>query len=667
MEVLNAAGLVPVSVHKHSSDRKTKPKKLLPLMPPSLTKLSKPTALTSSLALLSAVVTGGSGAAGALTYEEALDQSMSAFTSGGGAFDLGGNIDSLVKFATENPPIVIGVTSVLAVPLVLSQILGQNKSYGVESARNAYAKLSEDGGALLLDIRPAKEIREVGSPDLRSLKKKAVAIEYRRDDKPGFLKKLSLKFKEPENTTLFILDKFDGSSELVAELVTVNGFKAAYAIKDGVEGPRGWIKSSLPWLQPKKALSIDFGELQDSIASVLGEGADGVSVSLVLAAVTGLGLLAYAEVETLLQVLGSVALIQLASKKLLFAEDRKQTIQQVDEFLTTKVAPGEFVDEIKLIGKALLPAPFEQKALPPATAEGNPSTEVPEATKVEAAAAPPPVNSVPNTEVKAESISGIQISNPQHLPLLQSLEQSSNTAPHARQKKNPKTLHEVLSSVGNLCAWLEFYMERKIKMPTRDVVSWTGTISGYSKSEVNARGPLSSSFDDSDFGYREDNSWTFHQIWFLNLISDQTIGRALIEFYCNCNAVEDAKRVHVELVEPCQNASNLLIEGLVSAGRNGELRMQRWFFTECLIQALFHIIDDQRDDKILFSEMPERTVVSANTLIFLNCQNGLLDEALQLFENTKWENSMISALELFSKEKHSTPMRPENYFRQISM
>ncbi|KAL3642517.1 Rhodanese-like domain-containing protein 4, chloroplastic [Castilleja foliolosa] len=32
---------------------------------------------------------------------------------------------------------------------------------------------------------------------------------------------------------------FDGNSELVAELVTSNGFKAAYAIKDGAEGPRG--------------------------------------------------------------------------------------------------------------------------------------------------------------------------------------------------------------------------------------------------------------------------------------------------------------------------------------------------------------------------------------------------------------------------------------------
>lgn len=39
--------------------------------------------------------------------------------------------------------------------------------------------------------------------------------------------------------------RFDGSSELVAELVTANGFKAAYAIKDGAEGPKGWMVVTL--------------------------------------------------------------------------------------------------------------------------------------------------------------------------------------------------------------------------------------------------------------------------------------------------------------------------------------------------------------------------------------------------------------------------------------
>lgn len=99
--------------------------------------------------------------------------------------------------------------------------------------------------------------------------------------------------------------RFDGNSELVAELVTVNGFKAAYAIKDGAEGPRGWMvflslsksiglmlitfvsnflsqlvhsltwigilqSSGLPWTPPRKGLSLDLGYLTESVTGAIG-------------------------------------------------------------------------------------------------------------------------------------------------------------------------------------------------------------------------------------------------------------------------------------------------------------------------------------------------------------------------------------------------------------
>lgn len=431
MEVLNAAGRTPVSVHKPTlfSDKRAEPRKLLSFPSNSPNKISQSAALDASppnltgilstglcggLVYLSTVLTGGPAAAS--TYEEALEQSMGLSTSGGSIVaDLGGLVDSVVKFGSENPGIIAGGVLFLAVPFVVAQFLNKPKPWGVDSARNAYSKLSEDGGAQLLDIRGVGELRQVGGPDLRSLKKKPVSLAYKGDDKQGFLKKLSLKFKEPENTTVFILDKFDGNSELVAELVTVNGFKSAFAIKDGAEGPRGWMKSGLPWLQPKKTLSVDFGDLKDAIDSALGEGSDALPVTLGLAAATGLGVLAFTEIETVLQVLGSAALIQFVTKKLLFAEDRKQTVQQVDEFLTTKVAPNELLDEIKMIGKSLLPAPVGEKALLPAPMEGSPATAAPASPevntemKVEAAAEPPPqINSVPKAEIKAESLPGIQ-------------------------------------------------------------------------------------------------------------------------------------------------------------------------------------------------------------------------------------------------------------------
>ncbi|CAJ2662968.1 unnamed protein product [Trifolium pratense] len=383
------------------------------------------------LATASVVNVNNGEFANALTYEEALGLSPSA--SSGGDIDVNGFVDSVIGFATENPLILAGGVAILAVPLILSQILKKPKPWGVESAKNAYVKLGADGNAQLLDIRGLAEIRQVGGPNVGGLKKKSVSIAYKGDDKPGFLKKISLKFKEPENTTLFILDKFDGNSELVAELVTLNGFKSAYAIKDGAEGPQGWLNSGLPWIEPKKALSLDFGSLTDTINEVIGE-SDGLAVTLGIAAATGIGALAFSEIETILQLVGSAALVQFASKKLLFAEDRKNTLKQVQEFLNTKVAPKELVDEIK----ALLPTSTNNKSLPTATenipelataggtvqkTEATPETvseikaeaAVEPVIKVEAAAEPEPkveaaaepapeINSVPKTEAEAKSI-----------------------------------------------------------------------------------------------------------------------------------------------------------------------------------------------------------------------------------------------------------------------
>ncbi|XP_027161691.1 rhodanese-like domain-containing protein 4, chloroplastic [Coffea eugenioides] len=430
MEALNAVGLTPLSV---LSERRTEPRKYLPFhaVPqiktcPTLANFRRdsakvagalPKTIGAGIVLLSSVL--GSGSAEALSYEEALQQSLGEFPSLDlDAFDVSGVIDSVTNFVAENPLVVGGGVAILAVPLLLSQVFGKSKPWGVESAKAAYAKLNDDASAQLLDIRPPVELRRVGSPDVRGLKKKPVAVAYKGDDKLGFLKKLSLKFKEPENTTLFILDKFNGNSELVAELVTANGFKAAYAIRDGAEGSRGWMSSGLPWTLPKK-FSLDLSNLTDTIGGTVGE-ADATSVILGIAAATGLGLLAFSEVETILQVLGSAALFQLIGQKFLFAEDRKKTLEKVDEFFTTKVAPKELVGDVKLIGKALLPLPVTSKALPAPT-EANPGTigstterveSVPGVSdapsKVEAVAEPTAeINSVPKAEVETDSLPGI--------------------------------------------------------------------------------------------------------------------------------------------------------------------------------------------------------------------------------------------------------------------
>jgi chitinase domain-containing protein 1 len=166
--------------------------------------------LSAALGLAHAGAGAGAALAAPLSYEEMLRLSSD---SGG---DVGGfalpelGLDGLVDFVNENPLVVAAGVAAIAVPLLLAQLLGgggSSKPYSVLSAKAAYQRLLEEPDAQLVDIRPLKDAREAGTPDLKEAKKKAAAVPYNGEDKNGFLKKLTLKFKDPENTTLIILDK----------------------------------------------------------------------------------------------------------------------------------------------------------------------------------------------------------------------------------------------------------------------------------------------------------------------------------------------------------------------------------------------------------------------------------------------------------------------------
>ncbi|GLT84741.1 hypothetical protein SLE2022_029570 [Rubroshorea leprosula] len=117
-----------------------------------------------------------------LCPEEALQQSTG---SSGSEVESSGVLDTVVGFVTESPVIVASGVAILVLPIVLSQVFGKSKPWGSESPKSAYAKLGEDAGAQLLDIRGPKEFREVGSPYVRGLGKKQVSIVYKSEDKPG--------------------------------------------------------------------------------------------------------------------------------------------------------------------------------------------------------------------------------------------------------------------------------------------------------------------------------------------------------------------------------------------------------------------------------------------------------------------------------------------------
>ncbi|XP_066334202.1 protein THYLAKOID RHODANESE-LIKE, chloroplastic-like [Miscanthus floridulus] len=146
----------------------------------------------------------GAALAAPLSYEEALRLSSDSGGNGAGFAlpDLDLNLDVLLDFVNENPLVVAAGVAAVALPLLLAQILGGgggSKPYAVVSARAAYQRLLEEPDAQLVDIRPLKDTREAGTPDLKEAKKKAAAVPYNGEDKNGFLKKLTLRFKDPEN------------------------------------------------------------------------------------------------------------------------------------------------------------------------------------------------------------------------------------------------------------------------------------------------------------------------------------------------------------------------------------------------------------------------------------------------------------------------------------
>ncbi|KAL5568318.1 hypothetical protein UlMin_024893 [Ulmus minor] len=125
---------------------------------------------------------------------------------------------------------------------------------------------------------------------------------------------------------------------------------------------------------------------------------------------------------------------------------------------------------------------------------------------------------------------------------------------------------------------------------------------------------------------------------------EHSIGSALIELYCDCDAIDCAKR----------NASNSLIAGLVSMGRIKDARMIFDRLNDkdpisCNLMIKGYAKNGQvEESKRLFEKMTQKTISSSNTMISVYSREGEIDKALNLFEETKgrrdhvtW-NSMMS-------------------------
>ena len=142
-----------------------------------------------------------------------------------------------------------------------------NSGYaGDIDSQGAFAALTGDDGAILVDVRTQAEWSFVGIPDLRAINKEAVLLEWQSfpstGPNPDFshtLSDLLVKKGLDQTASIYFLCRSGARSQSAAIALTQAGYSNCYNISDGFEGPldteghrgtqSGWKAAGLPWKQ----------------------------------------------------------------------------------------------------------------------------------------------------------------------------------------------------------------------------------------------------------------------------------------------------------------------------------------------------------------------------------------------------------------------------------
>lgn len=127
--------------------------------------------------------------------------------------------------------------------------------------QQAWERLESDPTAVLVDVRTQAEWSFVGLPDITSLGRQVVAIEWTTfpDGAPnhGFLDQLRAALPSQEDPVLFLC-RSGARSAAATAAATAAGYTGAVNISEGFEGDldaqghravNGWKQAGLPWRQ----------------------------------------------------------------------------------------------------------------------------------------------------------------------------------------------------------------------------------------------------------------------------------------------------------------------------------------------------------------------------------------------------------------------------------
>lgn len=127
--------------------------------------------------------------------------------------------------------------------------------------RQAWERLESDPDAVLVDVRTSAEWSFVGLPDLTSVGKRVVPIEWTTfpdgAPNPRFLDDLRASIPTDDTPVLFLC-RSGARSAAATAAATAAGYTAAHNVAEGFEGEldaqghravNGWKQAGLPWRQ----------------------------------------------------------------------------------------------------------------------------------------------------------------------------------------------------------------------------------------------------------------------------------------------------------------------------------------------------------------------------------------------------------------------------------
>lgn len=129
-----------------------------------------------------------------------------------------------------------------------------------------WARLEQDKGSVLIDVRTRAEWAFVGLPDLSQIDKRVLTVEWQTSPEgridaafPDRLGEVLAAAGADRDTELFFICRSGGRSRMAAEAMANAGYRRCRNVADGFEGPldanrhrgrvAGWKAAGLTWVQ----------------------------------------------------------------------------------------------------------------------------------------------------------------------------------------------------------------------------------------------------------------------------------------------------------------------------------------------------------------------------------------------------------------------------------